>query len=41
MYTELIKDKLFEQSEVYRALNSRVTASVQYCGYKDEEWGSL
>lgn len=40
MYTELIKDKLFEQSEVYRALKSGVTVSVQYCGYKDEEWGT-
>ena len=40
MYTELIKDKLFEQSEVYRALKSGVTVSVQYCRYKDEEWGT-
>ena len=40
MYTELIKDKLFEQSEVYRALKSGETASVQYSGYKDEKWGT-
>jgi hypothetical protein len=40
MYTELIKDKLFEQSEVYRALKRGETASVQYSGYKDEKWGT-
>ena len=40
MYTVLVKDKIFEQSEVYRALKSGVTASVQYCGYKDEKWGT-
>ena len=36
----LVKDKLFEQSEVYRALKSGESASVQYSGYKDEKWGT-
>lgn len=40
MYTELVKNKLFEQAEVYQALKSGETASVQYCGYKDEKWGT-
>lgn len=39
MYTALVKNKLFEQSEVYQALKSGETASVQYSGYKDEKWG--
>lgn len=39
MYTMLVKDKLFEQSQVYHALKSKETASIQYSGYKDEKWG--
>ena len=40
MYTILIKEKLFEQSEVYRALKSGESTAVQYNGYKDEKWGT-
>ena len=39
MYTELIKNKLFEQSEVYKALKNGDTSLVQYSGYKDAVWG--
>lgn len=40
MYTILIKEKIFEQSEVYRALKSGESTAVQYNGYKDEKWGT-
>ncbi|MCH5270328.1 MAG: hypothetical protein J1E83_06215 [Lachnospiraceae bacterium] len=40
MYTELIKEKLFEQSETYRVLKSGDTSFVQYNGYRDERWGT-
>lgn len=40
MYTMVMKEKLLEQSEVYRALKSGESTSVQYNGYKDEKWGT-
>lgn len=40
MYTEMIKDKLFEQSEVYQMLKNGETVSVQYRTYKDKKWGT-
>ena len=40
MHTELIKAKLFEQSETYQALKSGDTSLVQYSGYYDERWGT-
>lgn len=39
MYIALVKNKLFEQEEVYQAIKSGETTSVQYSGYKDEKWG--
>lgn len=39
-YTMLIKEKLSEQSEVYQALKSGESTSVQYNEYKDEKWGT-
>lgn len=40
MHTELIKAKLFEQSETYQALKSGDTSFIQYSGYYDERWGT-
>ena len=40
MHTELIKAKLFEQSETYQALKSGDTSLIQYSGYYDERWGT-
>lgn len=40
MYTMLIKEKLFKQSEVYQVLKNGDTASVQYSEYKDAQWGT-
>ena len=40
MHTELIKAKLFEQSETYQVLKSGDTSFVQYNGYYDERWGT-
>lgn len=40
MHTELIKEKLFEEAEVYQALKSGNTSSVQYTEYYDKEWGT-
>lgn len=36
----LLKDKLFEQSEVYRALKRGDSSSVDYRGYRDRQWGT-
>lgn len=41
MYISLVKNKLFEQEEVYQAIKSGETTSVQYSGYKDEKWGMM
>lgn len=40
MHTVLIKEKLFEQSEVYRALKNGDASSIQYIEYKDKKWGT-
>lgn len=40
MYTELLKTKLFEQSETYQAVKNGDTSSIQYNGYYDERWGT-
>lgn len=40
MHTVLIKEKLFEQYEVYRALKNGDTSSIQYIEYKDKKWGT-
>lgn len=40
MYTELVKEKLWEQLEVYQAFKNGDTSSVQYRESKDKEWGT-
>lgn len=40
MHTELIKAKLFEQSEIYQVVKNGDTSFVQYNGYYDERWGT-
>lgn len=40
MYTELVKEKLLEQSEVYQVFKNGDTSSVQYRESKDKEWGT-
>lgn len=40
MHVELIKKKLFEQSDVYQALKNGDASLVQYREYKDKQWGT-
>lgn len=40
MYTELVKEKLWEQLEVYQAFKNGDTSSVQYRESKDKRWGT-
>lgn len=39
-YTELIKEKIFEQDVVYRKLKNKDASSIQYNGYYDQKWGT-
>lgn len=39
MHTDLLKEKLFQQSQVLQALKNGDTSSVEYSGYRDKEWG--
>lgn len=40
MYKELIREKLFEQEEIYQRIKAGDLSSVQYLAYRDEEWGT-
>lgn len=40
MYTELLKNKIFEQAEVYQELKNKSFSNVQYKQYRDETYGT-
>lgn len=39
MHADLLKEKLFQQSQVLQAFKNGDTSSVGYSGYRDEKWG--